>query len=185
MNLMMTLARVVRRGRLPGEEERPGPDVETRIFPEPVVEDHDAQGVEQLPLVLVDALDLTVEDAVRVNHLPGRRLEPLGEPRLALTLGLPEHLAEARVLGQWREPPQLVEAGDPASARRVWLWFRSEGLTFPLQMHQGAQVRWVEASYTAIQSASQRHGLFSACSSLKANQSVSEPVVARWSKSNA
>ena len=36
------------------------------------------------------------------------------------------------------------------SARRVWLWFRSEGLTFPLQMHQGAQIRWVEASYTAI-----------------------------------
>jgi len=36
------------------------------------------------------------------------------------------------------------------SARRVWLWFRSEGLTFPLQMHQGAEIRWVEASYTAI-----------------------------------
>jgi DNA invertase Pin-like site-specific DNA recombinase len=36
------------------------------------------------------------------------------------------------------------------SARRVWLWFRSEGLTFPLQMHQGADIRWVEASYTAI-----------------------------------
>jgi DNA invertase Pin-like site-specific DNA recombinase len=30
------------------------------------------------------------------------------------------------------------------SARRVWLWFRSEGLTFPLQMHQGAEIRWVE-----------------------------------------
>ncbi len=25
------------------------------------------------------------------------------------------------------------------SARRVWLWFRSEGLAFPLQMHQGAR----------------------------------------------
>ena len=36
------------------------------------------------------------------------------------------------------------------SARRVWLWFRSERLTFPLQMHQGAEIRWVEASYTAI-----------------------------------
>ena len=37
------------------------------------------------------------------------------------------------------------------SARRVWLWFRSEGLTFPLQMHQkSAKIRWVEASYTAI-----------------------------------
>ncbi|GGI27798.1 recombinase family protein [Bradyrhizobium sp. WYCCWR 13023] len=36
------------------------------------------------------------------------------------------------------------------SARRVWLWFRSEGLTFPLQLHARAQIRWVEASYTAI-----------------------------------
>jgi hypothetical protein len=36
------------------------------------------------------------------------------------------------------------------SVRRVWLWFRSEGLSFPLQMYQGAEIRWVEASYTAI-----------------------------------
>jgi DNA invertase Pin-like site-specific DNA recombinase len=39
---------------------------------------------------------------------------------------------------------------ETGSARRVWLWFRSEGLTFPLQMHQRAEVRWVEASYTAM-----------------------------------
>ncbi|HYA81263.1 MAG TPA: recombinase family protein [Methylocystis sp.] len=36
------------------------------------------------------------------------------------------------------------------SARRVWLWFRSEGLKFLLQMHARAEIRWVEASYTAI-----------------------------------
>jgi predicted DNA-binding transcriptional regulator AlpA len=36
------------------------------------------------------------------------------------------------------------------SARRVWLWFRSEGLTFPLQMHAHAEIRWVDASYTAV-----------------------------------
>lgn len=39
---------------------------------------------------------------------------------------------------------------ETGSVRRVWLWFRTEGLTFPLQMHQGAEIRWVEASYTAI-----------------------------------
>src|SRR5271168_4615749 len=39
---------------------------------------------------------------------------------------------------------------ETGSARRVWLWFRSEGLTFPLQLHQKWQIRWVEASYTAI-----------------------------------
>jgi DNA invertase Pin-like site-specific DNA recombinase/predicted DNA-binding protein (UPF0251 family) len=39
---------------------------------------------------------------------------------------------------------------ETGSARRVWLWFRSQGLAFPLRMHQGAEIRWVEASYTAI-----------------------------------
>ena len=39
---------------------------------------------------------------------------------------------------------------ETGSARRVWLWFRSEGHKFPLQLHQGGEIRWVEASYTAI-----------------------------------
>src|SRR5215218_8845209 len=39
---------------------------------------------------------------------------------------------------------------ETGSARRVWLWLRSEGHRFPLQMHQGADIRWVEASYTAV-----------------------------------
>src|SRR5882762_7060267 len=39
---------------------------------------------------------------------------------------------------------------ETGSARRVWLWFRSEGLKLPLQMRQGSEIRWVEASYTAI-----------------------------------
>src|SRR5246500_3011639 len=39
---------------------------------------------------------------------------------------------------------------ETGSARRVWLWFRSEGLKFPLRMHQGGETQWVEASYTAI-----------------------------------
>ena len=36
------------------------------------------------------------------------------------------------------------------SARRVWLWFRSEGLDFPLQTITLAQIRWVAASYHAV-----------------------------------
>jgi DNA invertase Pin-like site-specific DNA recombinase len=39
---------------------------------------------------------------------------------------------------------------ETGSARRVWLWFRSEGVKFPLQMHAHAEIRWVEASYHAI-----------------------------------
>jgi DNA invertase Pin-like site-specific DNA recombinase/transposase len=36
------------------------------------------------------------------------------------------------------------------SARRVWLWFRSEGLTFPAQTHGQAPIGWVAPTYTAI-----------------------------------
>jgi len=39
------------------------------------------------------------------------------------------------------------------SARRVWLWFRSEGLSFPLQTTPGSlpsPIRWVVPTYTAL-----------------------------------
>ena len=36
------------------------------------------------------------------------------------------------------------------SARRVWLWFRSEALSFPLQDGPQGQIRWVTPTYTAI-----------------------------------
>src|SRR6201986_4086582 len=31
---------------------------------------------------------------------------------------------------------------DLGSARRVWLWFRSEGLSFPMQTRYGGSIRW-------------------------------------------
>lgn len=36
------------------------------------------------------------------------------------------------------------------SARQVWLWFRSEGLSFPLQSNGLSEIRWVTPTYTAI-----------------------------------
>jgi hypothetical protein len=39
------------------------------------------------------------------------------------------------------------------SARRVWLWFRSEGLSFPLQTTPAGlpgPIRWVTPAYTAL-----------------------------------
>ena len=36
------------------------------------------------------------------------------------------------------------------SARRVWLWFRSEELSFPLQSNTLTEIRWVVPTYTAI-----------------------------------
>jgi DNA invertase Pin-like site-specific DNA recombinase len=38
------------------------------------------------------------------------------------------------------------------SARRVWLWMRSEGLSFPTQYNYQAAVRWGTPTYTAIHS---------------------------------
>src|SRR5258708_24923652 len=36
------------------------------------------------------------------------------------------------------------------SARRVWLWFRSERLSFPLQSHYGSTIRWIDPGYITI-----------------------------------
>ncbi len=36
------------------------------------------------------------------------------------------------------------------SARQVWLWFRGEGLHFPLQANGLREIRWVTPTYTAI-----------------------------------
>ena len=41
---------------------------------------------------------------------------------------------------------RFVELG---SVRRVWIWFRSEGLSYPLQTHSG-EIRWVDPSYAGI-----------------------------------
>src|SRR5258708_5997785 len=41
----------------------------------------------------------------------------------------------------------LTELG---SVRKVWLWFRSEGLCFPLRAHMKSAIRWVAPTYTAL-----------------------------------
>jgi DNA invertase Pin-like site-specific DNA recombinase len=38
------------------------------------------------------------------------------------------------------------------SARRVWLWLCSEGLSFPSQYNDGTDIRWGDPTYTAIHS---------------------------------
>jgi hypothetical protein len=50
-----------------------------------------------------------------------------------------------------RHPNRLfAKFNELGSVRRVWLWFRSEGLSFPLQTCYGGCIRWVDASYIAI-----------------------------------
>lgn len=36
------------------------------------------------------------------------------------------------------------------SVRQVWLWFKSQGLSFPLQSNTLSEIRWVTPAYTAI-----------------------------------
>jgi DNA invertase Pin-like site-specific DNA recombinase len=36
------------------------------------------------------------------------------------------------------------------SARQVWLWFRTQGLSFPSQFGASGEIRWVTPTYTAI-----------------------------------
>ena len=42
---------------------------------------------------------------------------------------------------------QFAELG---SARRVWLWFHTEDLNFPLRFNQTDEIRWTLPTYTAI-----------------------------------
>jgi DNA invertase Pin-like site-specific DNA recombinase len=44
----------------------------------------------------------------------------------------------------------FIRFSELGSVRRVWLWLRSEGLSFPLQAHYGSTIRWVDPSYIAI-----------------------------------
>ena len=79
-----------------------------------------------------------------------------GELRRGLPVGFVWGEADGEIL---QHPDEAVRAAiasifsrfaETGSARRVWLWFRSEGVSFPLRLHERSELRWVEASYSAI-----------------------------------
>ena len=79
-----------------------------------------------------------------------------GELRRGLPVGLVWGDADGQVL---LHPDEAVRTAVSAvfahfqefgTARRVWLWFRSEGLSFPQQPPGGAAIRWSAPTYTAI-----------------------------------
>ncbi|WP_321899912.1 recombinase family protein [Paraburkholderia heleia] len=82
-----------------------------------------------------------------------------------LRRGLPTGLVWGEADGEVRLHPDEAVVGairtvfarfsEFGSARHVWLWFRSENLSFPLQMHHTDQIRWVAPTYTVI------HGVLS------------------------
>ena len=79
-----------------------------------------------------------------------------------LRRGLPTGLVWGEADGEVRLHPDEAVVGairavfarftEFGSARRVWLWFRSENLSFPLQMHHSDQIRWIAPTYHAIHS---------------------------------
>ena len=119
MSLMMSFASAVGGRRLAGEEERPRRHFEVRVLAQPVVEHDDVQRVQQLPLVLVNALDLAVEDRVRIDADAGRL--PSASPRNATwpRAWLAERVAEAARRRRAASASQLVKIGDPAVADRL------------------------------------------------------------------
>jgi DNA invertase Pin-like site-specific DNA recombinase/predicted DNA-binding transcriptional regulator AlpA len=44
----------------------------------------------------------------------------------------------------------FAEFTELGSVRPVWLWFRSQGLSFPMRQHMKSEIRWVAPTYTAI-----------------------------------
>jgi DNA invertase Pin-like site-specific DNA recombinase/predicted DNA-binding transcriptional regulator AlpA len=78
-----------------------------------------------------------------------------GELRRGLPIGLVWGESDGEVLFH---PDQAVTGalrsvfekfGELNSARRVWLWFRTEGLSFPHQCANG-QIQWITPTYTGI-----------------------------------
>ena len=107
------------RGRLAGEDLDARAPVLRGVRTDGVVLADGVQDVEQLALVFVDALDLHVEQGVRVERqaeLGGG--QPCHGEFTRAALG-PERLAEPGILGMWHQPGEQVRIPQHAVAQRV------------------------------------------------------------------
>ncbi len=79
-----------------------------------------------------------------------------GELRRGLPVGLIWGEADGEVLLHRDEAVRgairavFERFAEMGSARRVWLWFRQQGLRFPLQSSTLPEIRWITPSYTKI-----------------------------------
>ena len=110
---------------------------------------------------LVLGLNGTMSEAelhvLRARLLGGiRNKAARGELHRGLPVGLVRGETDGEVL---LHPDESVRAAiravferfaEMGSARRVWLWFRSQGLRFPLHSGTRTEVRWVVPTYTKI-----------------------------------
>ena len=101
---------------LGAEDERARRHVRLRIALEPQVEREDVEHVQVLPLVFVQALDLDVEERLRIHLHAGALLDERGEAALGGELHLAPLLLELRVVRQRLQLAELVEVAQPAVA---------------------------------------------------------------------
>ena len=97
----------------PGEEEGARRHAKVGVGSQAVVENHDVQSVEQLPLVFVNAFDLAVDDGIGVDGLAGGALKPVGKTHLGVARGLAKNGAKSGILGMRLESGEMGEVGDP------------------------------------------------------------------------
>lgn len=79
-----------------------------------------------------------------------------GQLRLGLPIGLVWGDGEGEI--KFHPNEAVVNAirnvfdrfAEMGSARQVWVWFKSEGLSFPTQPYGSPEIRWVTPSYTKI-----------------------------------
>ena len=84
-----------------------------------VVQVNHVQHIEQLALVLVDALDLDIEHRGRIEHHAGVMLNHIGQALLVGQANSPPALLEGRIVSQRLELRQALQIGLPAVADRL------------------------------------------------------------------
>jgi DNA invertase Pin-like site-specific DNA recombinase len=124
----------------------------------------DADGVYH-PAMFNDRLLLGLKGTMSEAELHVLRARLLGgirnkAARGELRRGLPVGFVWGEEDGEVRFHPDEAVCGairtvfarfaELGSVRRVWLWLRSEGLSFPMQTRYGGGVRWVDPSYIAV-----------------------------------
>ena len=110
---------VVGRRRLAGEELHPRGPVPLRVRADLVVERHRLDDVEELALVLVDALDLDVEDGVGVEPEPHAVAHEMREAVLVQPLHAGEGVLEGGVGGVLLQLAQRVDVVEELRADGV------------------------------------------------------------------
>ncbi len=124
----------------------------------------DADGVYH-PAIFNDRLLLGLKGTMSEAELHVLRARLLGgirnkAARGELRRGLPVGFVWGNADGDVRFHPDEAVCGmirtvfarfaELGSVRRVWLWLRTEGLSFPMRIGSGSSVRWVDPSYIAV-----------------------------------